>query len=55
MDVDTRKYTLCDRVEGEIHFVNECQLCTETGNKFFSVVIVPKQCLETYFLLKMNS
>ena len=58
MDVDTRKCSLCDRIEDEIHFVTECQLYTETRNKFLSEVgISHNDCTKTMFvnlLLKMN-
>ena len=36
MDVDTRKCSLCDRIEDEIHFVTEYQLYADTRNKFLS-------------------
>ena len=60
MDVDTRKYNLCDKIEDEIHFVTECQLYKETGNnKFLSEVgILDNDCTKTMFvnlLLKINS
>ena len=50
MDVDTRKCSLCDRIEDEIHFVTEYQLYADTRNKFLSemgshTMIAPKQRL----------
>ena len=55
MDVDTRKCNscgnLCDKVEDEIHLITECQLYTETGNKFFSEVRIScNDCTKTMFV-----
>ena len=52
MDVDTHKCNLCDRIEDEIHFVStECQLYTETRNKFLSEVgNLHNDCTKTMFV-----
>ena len=56
MDVDTRKCNLCDRIEDEIHFVTECQLYTETRNKFLSEVgLSHNDCTETMFVILLSS
>ena len=56
MDVDTRKCNLCDRIEDEIHFVTECQLYTETRNKFLSEVgILHNDCTKTMFVNLLTS
>ena len=56
MDVDTRRCNLCDRIEDEIHFVTECQLCTETRNKFLSEVgISHNDCTKTMFVNLLTS
>ena len=55
MDVDTRKCNLCDRIEGEIHFVTECQLYTETRNKLSEVGISHNDCTKTMFVNLLTS
>ena len=56
MDVDTRRCSLCDRIEDEIHFVTECQLYTETRNKFLSEVgISHNDCSKTMFINLLTS
>ena len=35
-DVSDRKCTLCDKIEDEIHFTEECQLYRTTRSKFFN-------------------
>ena len=49
MDVDTRKCSLCDRIEDEIHFVTEYQLYTENRNKFLSEMgLSHNDCTKTF-------
>ena len=56
MDVDTRKCSLCNRTEDEIHFVTKCQLYTETRNKFLSEVRLSyNDCTKTMFVTLLTS
>ena len=53
---DTRKCNLCDRIEDEIHFVTECQLYTETRNKFLiEAGISHNDCTKTMFVNLLTS
>ena len=56
MDVDTGKCNLCDRIEDEIHLVTECQLYTETRNKFLTEMgLSHNDCTKTMFVNLLTS
>ena len=56
MDFNIRKCNLCNKVEDGIHFITQCQLYTETRNKFFSGVGISRNdCTKAMFVSLLTS